>query len=85
MHLDAAAFSQILTRRARRRRISPTRFTSGGCRATFRLQDGKIHEAGVSVVCGVGIRVISGERAGYAYTDDLSLETLLETARVASG
>jgi TldD protein len=51
---------------------------------SFRLQDGRVHEAGVSVVSGVGIRVISGERAGYAHSDDLSESALLETARVAS-
>jgi TldD protein len=51
---------------------------------SFRLQDGRIHEAGVAVSCGVGIRVISGERTGYAYSDDLSEEKLLATARIAA-
>ena len=37
---------------------------------------------GVSVGCGV--RVISGERTGYAYTDDLSSEKVLQAARLAS-
>jgi TldD protein len=36
---------------------------------------------GVSVGCG--IRVISGERTGYAYTDDLSSEKILQAARLA--
>jgi TldD protein len=51
---------------------------------SFRLQDGKVHEAGVSCVSGVGIRVISGERSGYAYSDDLSEEALLRAARTAA-
>jgi TldD protein len=51
---------------------------------SFRLQDGRVHEAGISVVSGIGIRVISGERAGYAHSDDLSERALLETARVAT-
>ena len=51
---------------------------------SFRLQDGRIHEAGLTVTQGVGIRVISGDQAGYAYCDDLRREVLLETARVAS-
>jgi TldD protein len=51
---------------------------------SFRLQDGKIHEAGLTVTEGVGIRVISGEQAGYAHSDDLSPAALLRTARVAS-
>jgi len=51
---------------------------------TFRLQDGRVHEAGIAVSSGVGIRVIVGERAGYAYSDDLSESALLATARVAT-
>ena len=51
---------------------------------SYRLQDGRIHEAAIAVSCGVGIRVISGECTGFAYSDDLSEERLLATARVAS-
>jgi TldD protein len=51
---------------------------------SFRLQDGRIHEGGITVVSGIGIRVISGECAGYAHSDDLSENALFETARVAT-
>jgi len=37
---------------------------------------------GVSVGCGV--RVLNGERTGYAYSDDLSTEKLLQAARIAA-
>jgi TldD protein len=50
---------------------------------SYRLQDGKIHEAGLSVTMGVGIRVIAGDQAGYAHTDDLSPAAILDAARVA--
>ena len=33
---------------------------------------------------GVGVRVISGERTGYAYSDDLSPEKIRKAARVAA-
>lgn len=51
---------------------------------SFRLQSGEIHEAGLSVTAGVGIRVVDGESAGYAYSDDLRPNALFEAARVAS-
>ncbi len=50
----------------------------------FRLQDQHIHDGTTSVVQGVGIRVVTGESAGYAYSDDLSLEALLRAAEAAS-
>jgi len=37
---------------------------------------------GVSVGCG--IRVIAGERTGYAYTDDLASDKILQAARIAA-
>lgn len=49
-----------------------------------RLQDSKIHEAGVNVTSGAGVRVVVGDRQGYAYTDDLTEGALLDAARVAS-
>jgi TldD protein len=42
----------------------------------------KTASQGISVGCG--IRVLSGERTGYAYTDDLSSESLLKAARTAA-
>ena len=51
---------------------------------SFRLQDGRIHESGIGVTQGVGIRVIVGESAGYAYSDDLSMSALEEAAKIAS-
>lgn len=52
--------------------------------ASFRLQSGQIHESGFSLTQGVGIRVIIGESAGYAFSDDLSFEALQRAARIAS-
>jgi TldD protein len=52
--------------------------------ASFRLQSGQIHESGFSITQGVGIRVIVGESAGYAFSDDLSFESLERAARIAS-
>ena len=51
---------------------------------SFRLQDGHIHDGATSIAQGVGIRVVVGESAGYAYSDDLSGEALLRAAEAAS-
>ena len=51
---------------------------------SFRLQSGQIHESGLTVTLGVGIRVIVGESAGYAHSDDLSMEALQRAAHIAS-
>ena len=48
------------------------------------LEENKIQSAETRLSLGVGIRVIHGEKQGYAYSDDLSPEKLLEAARVAA-
>jgi TldD protein len=47
------------------------------------IQEDKIHSATRGVDMGVGIRVVDGEKTGYAYSDDLNLEKLKKTAEVA--
>lgn len=48
------------------------------------MEENKIQGAETRISMGAGIRVIHGEKQGYAYSDDLSLESLLEAARVAA-
>jgi TldD protein len=43
-----------------------------------------VKSASQGVSAGCGIRVLSGERTGYAYTDNLSPERLLHAARTAA-
>jgi len=47
------------------------------------LDEDKISGASRGVDMGVGIRVLQGEKTGYAHTDDLSPEKLSDTARIA--
>jgi len=51
---------------------------------SYRLQDGRIHDASYAVTLGVGVRVVDGESAGYASSDDLSPEALMRAADAAS-
>ena len=48
------------------------------------LEERKIRSAEMRVAQGVGIRVLSGEKTGYAYSDRLDMESLLESARTAA-
>jgi TldD protein len=48
------------------------------------LEEGIIRNASAGVTCGLGVRVVSGERTGYAYTDDLSWPALARAAQTAA-
>jgi len=48
------------------------------------LQEGKIRAANLGYSLGAGIRVITGDRSGYAYSDDISRNALLDAASVAA-
>src|SRR5689334_25374859 len=48
------------------------------------IDEGIVKSASESVTLGVGVRVIVGERTGYAYSDDLSPEKIRKAARVAA-
>ena len=48
------------------------------------IDESIVKSAAQGVSMGVGVRVISGERTGYAYSDDLSVEKILKAARVAA-
>lgn len=76
------------------RRVIQTALSRGGDYAeifaenrqgyNLRLEEGKIEENTTGSESGAGIRVIIGESIAYAYTNDLSEDSLLETARVAA-
>src|SRR6202007_2278622 len=46
------------------------------------IDEGIVKSASQGVELGVGVRVLIGERTGYAYSDDLSPEKIRKTARV---
>jgi TldD protein len=47
------------------------------------VDESLVKSASQGVSAGCGIRVVAGERTGYAYTDDLTAERLLHAARTA--
>ena len=52
--------------------------------SSISLDESLIKGATQGVSAGVGVRVIAGERTGYAYTDDLSPEKILKAAHIAA-
>jgi TldD protein len=48
------------------------------------MDEGIVKTAAQGISVGCGIRVLSGERTGFAYTDDLSADRLLKAARTAA-
>lgn len=48
------------------------------------IDEGIVKSASQGVSLGAGVRVIAGERTGYAYSDDLSPEKIRKAARVAA-
>ncbi|VAX11202.1 TldD protein, part of TldE/TldD proteolytic complex [hydrothermal vent metagenome] len=47
------------------------------------LEDGIIKEGNYNIEQGAGVRAISGEKTGFAYTDELQLSALLEAGNTA--
>jgi len=47
------------------------------------LEDGILKEGSHNIERGAGIRVVSGEKTGFAYSDEIQLPTLLEAAHTA--
>jgi TldD protein len=82
--LDRETLDQLVTRALRNGGDYADVFCERRRAWAFQLQDGEIHESTTSIVQGVGIRVVTGESAGYAYSDDLSLQALLRAAEAAS-
>jgi TldD protein len=52
--------------------------------SSISIDESMVKSAAQGVSMGVGVRVISGERTGYAYSDDLSPERIRKAARVAA-
>jgi len=47
------------------------------------LEDSIVKEGSYSIESGVGVRALAGERTGFAYSDEILPEALLEAARAA--
>src|ERR1700709_1360343 len=55
-------------------------FRSG---ADYLMEEGRVRTVGRGVTVGLGVRVLRGDATGYAYTEELSDERMLDAARTA--
>ena len=46
--------------------------------ADYVLEDGRVRTVGRGVTLGLGVRVLRGDATGYAYTEELSEDRMLE-------
>ena len=49
-------------------------------RESWTVEDGIVKDGAHSIEQGVGVRAISGEKTGFAYSDDINAQALLEAA-----
>ena len=52
-------------------------------RESWTVEDGIVKDGAHSIEQGVGVRAISGERTGFAYSDDIRADALIESASAA--
>jgi len=52
---------------------------------SWMLEDGIVKEGSYNIERGVGVRAISGEKTGFAYSDDICAEALTKAAEAARG
>ncbi len=50
---------------------------------SWHLEDGKVKDAGFDITRGAGIRAISEDKTGFAYSDNINLHNLLDAATAA--
>ena len=51
---------------------------------SLQLEDGKVNKAYSNIDFGVGIRVLKGDQTGYAYSETIELESMLNAAKMAA-
>ena len=51
------------------------------CSEGWSLEEGMVKTGSFSIDQGVGVRAVSGEKTAFAYSDDISMASLLDAAR----
>ena len=81
--LDAAALDQAFARLLTPGIDFADLYFQHSRHESWALDDGIVKEGSHSIEQGVGVRAVSGEKTGFAYSDDVRLESLLDAASAA--
>lgn len=84
VHFEASDLTTILTKALSRGGDFAEVYHEYTVGNTISFGERKVKSINRGITEGIGIRVINGERTGYAYSDDLSFSKLLEAADVAA-
>lgn len=88
-HLDAASIEKILEAALACGARFAELFVERRLVRQIRREEGRLRSIGGAIECGAGIRALSGDRTGYAYTCEPSIRSLAAAAsaagRIASG
>ena len=60
-------------------------YFQSGVHESWMLEDGIVKDGSYNIEQGVGVRAISGEKTGFAYSDELSLNALQQAVIAARG
>lgn len=82
--VDGATCAQVMSALTARGADIADLYFQHARRNTLALEDGALADATSGIDQGVGLRVVSGGLTGYAFTEDLTLPSMLAAARTAS-
>jgi TldD protein len=82
--IDQAMIQKVLSELTSRGADQAELYFQHSRSSTLQLEDGIVSKASSSVDLGVGLRCVVGDQTGYAFTEDLTLESMLGAARTAS-
>ena len=82
--MDQATTSRVMSELTARGADAADLYFQHNRSNSLSLEDGIVSNARSSIQQGVGLRVVIGEQTGYAFTEDLTLPSMLAAARTAS-
>ncbi|HCM46563.1 MAG TPA: metalloprotease TldD [Colwellia sp.] len=84
-HIDEEMLSKTLKSMMGRQVDYADLYFQASQHETWVLEDGIVKEGSYNIERGVGVRAISGEKTGFAYSDDITPEALQQAADAAKG